>query len=303
MKEDKEPINVGLSFKKVKVPPNKKMPTSYKLYRTLKIGSKRKKMMLDFFELEAADRRLRSFTEPLPPNVTYLDVYVEVGEESERVVLNWYHIKSLDPYISLQEEFNVIKSLIPTFVCGWLYDACIDGFLTILTQLSCENRKLSYISSIVPHALHTHYPDNPSASPDIAIIREKLMVRNLAYVFMPLNIRGSHWTVIIAAVREKQIWVLDPDSDRLNDGVSDLKIWYAKLIQDEILLGLHMEYFPILSPRHTLQTDTMSCGVYILWYCDQISNNDQITGSFDVDEYRNSIYTSFQYLRNRAVRV
>ena len=69
--------------------------------------------------------------------------------------------------------------------------------------------------------------------------------------------------------------------------------WYANIIKT-ILKKKENLNFKLSSPEHTLQMDSINCGILILWYCEQIMHNEPITTPIDLLNYRYKIYNTFK---------
>ncbi|GIY73573.1 hypothetical protein CEXT_62651 [Caerostris extrusa] len=155
------------------VPPNKKIEAQIQFFKT----SKKRKRNISFSK---SNKRLRvsnseNIDEPiLNSNIKQSDsisgenksclhvsnsVFSRLKERkfcnSDNTILkinnctiSFYMLKSLDPYITLEEE-KQMKTVSPDFRKGWLYDTIVDSFLFKLTENSTDFKVIGSLDSYI----------------------------------------------------------------------------------------------------------------------------------------------------------
>ena len=150
------------------------------------------------------------------------------------------------------------------FKTGWLHDEVINSFLHVLTSnrtefLLCESSTALVISE--GKSFRKLWKDEELSSKSC--------------VFIPFNPNNCHWLLVVLKIHRKEISVLDPL-------VADTN-WSDKSIQESYRVGsIIMETkFGInnatkANVKHTKQSDSISCGVMICYYADQIINGNTL---------------------------
>ena len=150
------------------------------------------------------------------------------------------------------------------FKTGLLHDEVINSFLHVLTSnrtefLLCESSAALVISE--GKSFRKLWKDEELSSKSC--------------VFIPFNPNNCHWLLVVLKIHRKEISVLDPL-------VADTN-WSDKSIQESYRVGsIIMETkFGInnatkANVKHTKQSDSISCGVMICYYADQIINGNTL---------------------------
>jgi Ulp1 family protease len=195
--------------------------------------------------------------------------YIKVGD----IELTPYMLKSLDPFISDEEE-NLLKSYSKVFKRGWLYDSIIDAFL--LKILFGHNNYMS-ISSLLSLSVLQSKPFTKRVS-DIIMSKELL--------FIPFN-NNSHWVLIVADLKDHYFEFYDPLKLPVTTSYNLVIRKWCMTLKD--ILKSH-DNWEVKCPEHTLQNDNMNCGVFVCYYAYQKINKLNLNQSFDPLFFRKFIY-------------
>ena len=145
-----------------------------------------------------------------------------------------------------------------------MHDEVINSFLYVLTSnttefLLCEPSAVLVISE--GKSFRKLWKDEELSSKSC--------------VFIPFNPNNCHWLLIVLKIHKKEISVLDPLVVDTN--------WSDKWVQNGYRVGsIIMETkFGInnstkANVKHTKQSDSISCGVMICYYVDQIINSNTL---------------------------
>uniref|UniRef100_A0A1B6DAP7 Ubiquitin-like protease family profile domain-containing protein n=1 Tax=Clastoptera arizonana TaxID=38151 RepID=A0A1B6DAP7_9HEMI len=224
-----------------------------------------------------------SFTEPIKDKKRTASSTTVHGIE-----INGIALKSLDPYISTEEE-NILKSLSSIFIKGWLYDSIVDLFF----KIECLTSKTSF-------AMETYLSQIVAALPlseSINKIRRAYNSQNFNMfnkILIPICNNNNHWVLLCVNVLDKKIHLFDPytteiEFDKhgyiLNKWIDVLCI----LLKDNLFHWAKPD-----SPKHSLQpsADSQNCGVFICFYGYKIVRNEIPieNHSLNTDDFRKLIY-------------
>ena len=165
---------------------------------------------------------------------------------------------SIDTYLPL-ETINEIKKCDPRFVVGWLDDEVINGFIFLIAK-QCKD--LVYCSS--GEALLAEKKMS---------LRKMWVLENLSCInriLIPYNANGSHWILIAISVIDKKLCILDPLHQKVQPSESSYK--KAMTIASHILKSkFDIDDFTVVNLDHSLQSDSVSCGVLVCYYAEQLS--------------------------------
>ena len=62
---------------------------------------------------------------------------------------------------------------------------------------------------------------------------------------------------------------------------------FANLLETKLNIKMNIKW---IIPEHTIQEDSINCGVLICWYGERLISNSDITGPIDLIEQRRAIY-------------
>ena len=148
------------------------------------------------------------------------------------------------------------------FKTGWLHDEVINSFLHVLTSnrtefLLCESSVALVISE--GKSFRKLWKD------------EELSLKSC--FFIPFNPNNCHWLLVVLKIHRKEISALDPLLADTN--------WSDKSIQKGYRVGSTIMEIKFginnatkANVKHTKQSDSISCGVMICYYADQIINGN-----------------------------
>ena len=109
-------------------------------------------------------------------------------------------------------------------------------------------------------------------------------------IIAPWNPTGNHWVLIVIFISSFEAIYLDPMLD--NKCLDNLRIKKAQEMFG-FLIKHRFSKEKLLSwsiPDHTLQDDSLSCGVMVCWYGNVLANNGDITAQVDKVEQRKNIF-------------
>ncbi|GBO46561.1 hypothetical protein AVEN_83296-1 [Araneus ventricosus] len=272
------------------IAPNQKIPQQIKFYNT----SKKKKTSLH--EINTKKQRLNeeNVDDPIeqkPPLKTYLaeknsecvrpSIFskfnqLNVNNPTSTLVtvnninLSFYALKSLDPFIS-QEEENYLKSISPCFQKGWIYDSVIDAFFWLLANKFKNCKAVESIDSVVIFS-------------EMNILKFPWVqeVSSIELLIIPI-ILDCHWKLVIVNMKSKIFEYFDPFGGKPDENTATLIRQWCGILNKL----LHSEsHWQIVFPNHVKQTDSSNCGVFISFFVYQKLNNFSLTEDLDVVEFR-----------------
>ena len=150
------------------------------------------------------------------------------------------------------------------FKTGWLHDEVINSFLHVLTSnrtefLLCESSVALVISE--GKSFRKLWKDEELSSKSC--------------VFIPFNPNNCHWLLIVWKIHRKEILVLDPlVADTNWSDKSFQKVYRVDSIIMETKFGINKA--TKANVKHTKQAGSISCGVMICYYADQIINGNTL---------------------------
>ncbi|XP_065205568.1 uncharacterized protein LOC135835309 isoform X1 [Planococcus citri] len=193
------------------------------------------------------------------------------------------YLKSIENDLPPAER-NLCEEHDEDFRVGWLFDSIIDAYLSIL----CSPHPYVHV---LDTAFYNYLRENEGN------VSEKswafLDNRALQKLFMPFNLNGNHWALLVFYINvlKRDIAILLFDSNNA-DNVNDSSIKYIVGLWKEIL----KRKFPsfkirdLIQPKHALQKDGKSCGVYVCYFVKQLLNNNSVSDEFSTVELREQIY-------------
>lgn len=215
----------------------------------------------------------RSFTAPVTETADCLKPVLQPFN------INILCLKSLDVYIS-DRELCYLKSIDTGFSVGWLYDAVIDSFLSII----CSNSTNIYVVD----TRVSQYVLNDQCLPDFW---KWITWNTIDMLFVPCKPIKNHWLLFIILLKESKLYVLDPSTSL--DSVASLFKKYPAIIDCWCnVLKNFFGIFPcdITSLPHTKQNEPYNCAVFICWYAFQYVNKYSLTDDVNTDVFRKFMY-------------
>ncbi|CAH0395300.1 unnamed protein product [Bemisia tabaci] len=191
-------------------------------------------------------------------------------------------LKSVDPNIS-NTEVAFLTKIAKDFVKGWLYDSVINIFLRIHSH---QKSNIFILETAFTQAIL----DCNSSSEDVLLVLPSINYRALKYLIIPVNTNG-HWILFVFNFFEKKILIFDP----ICEGISASHLQCLSRLNQVLSVILHENlsaWAKPESPKHHLQQDRVSCGVFISFYALKIIQNENPNMFFDVEIFRHYIYTS-----------
>ena len=177
--------------------------------------------------------------------------------------ITYLDLLSLETAHTTSQLANVRKSD-KHFKTGWLHDEVINSFLHVLTSnrtefLLCESSAALVISE--GKSFRKLWKDEEISSKSC--------------VFIPFNPKICQWLLVVLKVHRKEISVLDPlvtDTNWSNKSIQ--KGYRISSIIMETKFGINNA--TKVNVKHTKQSDSISCGVMICYYADQIINGNTL---------------------------
>ncbi|GBM42901.1 hypothetical protein AVEN_240833-1 [Araneus ventricosus] len=185
--------------------------------------------------------------------------------------LSFYMLKSLDPYITVEEE-ECLKSVSSIFRKGWLYDSIIDAWNFLQTR---KFKNLKAIESFISNLIF-----NQTSILEFSWIQE---IANFDFLIIPVNLKSLHWTLIIANMKNKIFEYFDPLGYKPDRDTSTLIRQWCMILNYLLNSDSHWQ---IVFPPHAKQIDTFNCGVYISSYVYRKFNGLSLTEDLNVDAFR-----------------
>jgi hypothetical protein len=115
---------------------------------------------------------------------------------------------------------------------------------------------------------------------------------NTEKLFFPINIANCHWVLAYANIKTLEFSVMDPFKEveglKLQTYFKNfLKFWSSETGTniDEL-----KQCWKTKRISHPCQTDSYNCGVFVMYFINQLMSNDSIDMSFDPSDFRNSCY-------------
>ena len=187
-------------------------------------------------------------------------------------------LKCIEPYLDKGEKL-VMRSIYDSeFVDGWLTDDVIDSFFYTL------NKEYDGILYLTCAQTTTLMRGNKISSPfrDIDISR-------FNFVFLPYNVSGNHWILLVIKVKERIVLYLDPGRNIDCTKNRECKLAFSR-IKQAVEKYCKYDIHDILSPDRSKQVDSSSCGVFVCMYAKWLCNNESLINEGDAYIYRESLY-------------
>lgn len=200
-------------------------------------------------------------------------------------------VKSLEPFLPRGTQVLLSSVSETTFIPGWLYDEIIHSFFW------CLQEKYSNVL----YADSTSMLSLQNGSRAGRLWAEKC-TEKIEFIIAPWNPSNYHWILVAIDLLQKKMLYVDP----LNS---------ATEIQNSAHMQILVEFLPsllerkfgvsglqLISPPHTLQPDSSSCGVLVCWYASQFVQGKSLIDSCDTYAMRVAIYNEIRgtCLRRRS---
>lgn len=190
--------------------------------------------------------------------------------------LSMIELKTLE-YSLPHSVYAYLKMKDSNFVTGWVTDPVIDAFLLRLSQVRSHvlHAGSCFCRLLLSGTLRGSECDQ---------LWEGESLETKSIFFFPVNYTNNHWALFVADINKLTIAYINP----METGSVHKQFQTFKLIQD--LLSLHVTAQPIswkwVAPHRTLQTDSVNCGVFVMWYAFQLAHALPITDHLDPNEFR-----------------
>ena len=113
------------------------------------------------------------------------------------------------------------------------------------------------------------------------------------FIIPPWNPSGCHWTLVGVNLHERKIVYVDPMKD-VDVNNSTLVQLLHTVMRHVLRIKIGMSGFTIISPPHTLQADSSSCGVLVCWFALQFVQEKSLTDSCNTNAMRVAIYNQIR---------
>ena len=164
------------------------------------------------------------------------------------------------------------------FRVGWLSDEVIDSFLW---NLGLYDSTVLVIPTTVMLMLQT---DRDGSVDRLWSFED---ITNKEWLMGPWNPSGSHWILVAYHFPTKQLIVIDP----MHNIASPITTSNAITIFAKILhVKFNISNVVIGHVNHTLQDDSLSCGVFTCWYAMQLLQKQSLIQEISVDRFRYNIF-------------
>lgn len=182
-------------------------------------------------------------------------------------------LTTLTPGTLSTKETQKIKQQIPAFVDGWLTDTIIDA---TLWQLTKRDPKVfaadSTLCQVVRHGASTRR----------LWMGQKF--NGIEKIFIPVNIAGNHWTLLVLDYKETTRIYIDPfhGNKHADEITATSNRGLHKLINDlseaaDMKTGWKSKEWKCIEPPHFKQTDGFNCGVLVCTFARNLCGNKPIT--------------------------
>lgn len=108
------------------------------------------------------------------------------------------------------------------------------------------------------------------------------------FVFFPCNLSGDHWMLFVADLSQHIIMFLNP--------LGSIPGWREVKLFDLIakLMNKVLNIQPVLwnwnVPPYSKQKDSVNCGIYVMWYAEQLATGKSLTESVIPDVFRHHVF-------------
>ncbi|ONM18262.1 hypothetical protein ZEAMMB73_Zm00001d004065 [Zea mays] len=191
---------------------------------------------------------------------------------------------------------------------AYLGDEVIDCYINLIKttqQLKCRSRGRVHIENAFQFNFLKRDGDVKTKTDELYPITDMAQIcsaerRVLLYldhdmVFIPINIRGTHWYLAVINARNMEIQVLDSlgttfDRNDLTDSIKGLQrqidmVSQRKDLKDHRWPNLQVASWPLreIDMGYAKQTDGSSCGLFLLNYIEYWTG-DELSDSFTQDD-------------------
>jgi hypothetical protein len=222
----------------------------------------------------------------MPQKSTYINFTPTIREGSPLTTtmlrngphsLSLLQLKSLEPFLPRGTAI-LLKAQNEEFKPGWLFDEVLNSYFWLLQE---NHQNVLYAPSTSMLALQKGL--------SCGRLWKGEVLTNKDFIFAPWNPTNYHWTLVAIDLQHKQILYLDPmiNVDVHQNGFAQLLSTFMPQMLERTF-GL--SGFEIGSLPHTLQTDSINCGVLVCWYAMRLVNGKSLTDWCNTSVMRITIY-------------
>uniref|UniRef100_A0A1B6KCX7 Ubiquitin-like protease family profile domain-containing protein n=1 Tax=Graphocephala atropunctata TaxID=36148 RepID=A0A1B6KCX7_9HEMI len=220
-------------------------------------------------------------------------------------------VDDVDYYVPVKNGLNYVVCILKGPIVGQLY-VNFDDMKILITKQWFTSDNITAISFMLQKA----YPDTNSIVFDDNVATaalykgenidsEHFLLKNskisqqTTKLFFPVNINQSHWVLVYVKIKEKQFSYIDPMYDLTQCNSPHIKAMTTRTF-DNLLVFLssqtneHIEDlkegWTVVQHDHPVQKDAYNCGVFVMYFMEQLMNNDKIALTFAPDKHRIDLY-------------
>ena len=163
----------------------------------------------------------------------------------------------LSPEVNLtKDELRRIKQCEANFKIGWLQDEIINSYFSVI----CKTQEKVFYCGTTEALLILH------GKSFLRLWKNQLMKRD-SVMIIPFNPTGYHWIFIQIDFCNRHYCIVDPFRDDIDEGSETFvkALFIIKCILQN-KFGLELNSFNLEKIDHSLQNDSISCGVMVCYY-------------------------------------
>jgi len=161
-----------------------------------------------------------------------------------------------------------------TFIASWLSDEIIDSALKLLCY---EFPNVHYLdcSTVKLYSMKDNLEHQPANLPFAKY-----------HVLMPLNLHGSHWSLLVYQVKDNEFIHLDSSGRKIvsDPGLNRIKQNLSSAFK------LQCQDANIIAKTSARQKDNVNCGVYVIHFAKLCAKGLPYTTPCDPTQLRQEIY-------------
>jgi Ulp1 protease family, C-terminal catalytic domain len=152
----------------------------------------------------------------------------------------------------------------------WLRDDVLDAYMALLQERAFKDgRKFKFLPTHFYQVIST--PDY-SVRSGLQYMKEQ-DIFHWQYLFIPINVDGNHWVMVLVDLANKVMWSLDPlPTKSMSPQLAIVARFLCDLAQLRNQVPLQVQSWSRMPMTNIpTQKDGFNCGVYVLLYAELIS--------------------------------
>jgi sentrin-specific protease 1 len=193
------------------------------------------------------------------------------------------------------EQIQISRGQFRTLMGGqWMEDTVIDFYLTLLQRRESsahyQGYRCHFFSAFFYSSLMC-FEEKKYNFPSVLSWMDsyKYSILSVDKIFIPVCVNCVHWALVVVHVPEKKIEYLDSmtyQGKEIMHNIARCLDDYAKH-NHLITLDVNNQFEKFCLPNNPRQTDSFSCGVFVLAFADYLALGWELTFSqVEIDKYR-----------------